>query len=771
MILIIAEKAIAGKRISEILADTTLKQKKENDAYFWEFDSPLLQKLKKNPQEKILCIPLSGHILNVDFPKKYSFWKGTDVRELARVPVEYVAEKELIVNLIKSKAKEVNTLIIATDYDREGEAIGFEAVELVQQINPKIKLLRANFSAMTKEDIEESFSNLKNIDKNLADSANTRREIDLYWGSTLTRFLSIVSGKLGKAFIGMGRVQGPTLALIVEKEKERLAFKPQPYWEINAEFMKDKETIEAQHKQGKFWDKKQAEKVYSLHTEKTGKVSAISKKEKILKRPVPFNTTNFLRAATNLGYTAASAMNVAESLYQKGFISYPRTDNQTYPPTLKLSKILSELAQIPAYKKYADYLLSKKKLEPTAGKETKDHPPLHPVSKPNNLNQQESKIYDLIARNFMAVLGDDAKVLSTSIEILVKDEPFIAHGLIFIEKGWKEIYTYSKTEENTLPSIDEGEILNLKKMELTEKETKPPARYSQGALLKKMEELNLGTKATRPEIIQKLLYRHYINGSSSLEPTELAFALIDSLKKHDIGIINPEMTAHLETEMDKIAEGKLPKEKTVLESQDLLVKELERLFEHKEYIGSEIKSASDSNATVGSCTNKECKGKLVIRYSRFGKRFIGCNAYPKCTNTFPLPQKGLVQTTDKICEICSAPMVKVIAGRRAFEMCINMDCSSKDEWKKKMEEKKAAQELAIKNQNSSESVSANSETDSPKDEIMEELLKPKRKRILKNKKPKGKTIKEKTPKEKKPKSSSSKSTLKKPKENKKPKSI
>ncbi len=687
MIVIIAEKAIAGKRISEILADGTLKSKKEDNAYFWEFDSPLLDKLKKNPKEKIVCIPLSGHILNVDFPKKYSYWQATDVRELAKAPVEYIAEKEDIVNLIKKKAKDIHTLIIATDYDREGEAIGLEAVELVKELNPKVKVLRANFSAITKEDIEEAFSHLTTLDKNLADAANTRREIDLYWGSTLTRFLSIVSGKLGKAFIGMGRVQGPTLALIVEKEKERLAFKPTPYWEIYAKFLKKKKIISAHHKKGKFWDKAEADKVMKLKKEKEGIVSKITKREKILKKPLPFNTTNFLRAATSLGYSASSAMSYAESLYQKGFISYPRTDNQTYPPSLKIKKILKQLSQIPDYQDYVSKLLSKKKIEPSSGKKTKDHPPLHPVSKPHNLSQQEAKIYDLIARNFLATLGDDAKVLSTSVEIRLKEEPFIANGLIFIEKNWKEIYTYSKTEENILPPLEEGEVLPLKDLILESKETKPPARYSQGSLIKKMEELNLGTKATRPEIIQKLLYRGYIKGTSSLEPTKLAFALVDSLKKEKIKIVEPDMTAKLEKEMDEIAEGKMTKQKTVEDSQTLLVEELERLFKAKEKIGTEIKSAADATSVIGSCTDPSCSGKLVIRYSRKGKRFIGCNAYPKCTVTYPLPPFGLVRPTEKICELCGAPIVKLIRGRRSFEMCINMDCPSKEEWKKKREEK------------------------------------------------------------------------------------
>ncbi|MFH1663692.1 MAG: DNA topoisomerase I [archaeon] len=684
MKLIISEKSIAGKRIAEILGKGKTKTLFEKKAQLFEFDFS---------GEKAFVIPLRGHIEDVDFPKKFNNWTGTDLRKLVNTEIEYIPSEKAITSLLEGKAKEFSEVIIATDADREGESIGVEALDYLKKGNPKIKIKRALFSAITQKDIDDSFSSLIEVDFALADSANARREIDLIWGAVLTRFISIVSGRMGKSFLSVGRVQSPVLYLIVKREKERNAFKPEKYWEIKALLEKDKMLFEAVPKKGRFLDKKEAEKIINRKP-KTAKVLRVEKKHRIISKPIPFNTTSFLRAATSIGFSAGQAMNIAETLYQTGFISYPRTDNTKYPASLDLKKLVIETGKTKEFSVLSKKLLGQENLTASFGKESKDHPPVHPVSsaEKGKLGERSFKIYELIVRRFYATLAEEAETENLAVEFDLAEELFVSNGQRILKLGWKEFYPYSTIKEILLPSLNKGDKAEVKKLDLLAKTTQPPPRYSQGALLKLMEDLNLGTKSTRHNIIQKLFARKYILGAKAIEPTNLAFAVTDVLEKYSSKVIEPEMTSDLEKEMDLISVKNKSKEEVVAHSRDLLSVIVKDLFLHKLLIANEIKEGLSEDRIVGKCP-KCSEGNLRIIFSRNKKYFLGCTSYPDCTNSYPLPQKGKVSPTDDKCKICSMPMVSVQGKRFRFNMCIDPDCPSKDEWKKKMQEKK---ELAEK---------------------------------------------------------------------------
>jgi DNA topoisomerase-1 len=681
MILIIAEKAIAGRRIAAFLAGKQVPGTKDGNAVRFDFEKG---------GKKYTVVPLSGHIVDVDFPDSYKQWLGTDLKKLVDAEIKYQKTERNISGLLKKVAPDVDEVIIATDADREGEAIGLEALNILKEANQGVEVKRANFSAITKKDIEDAFSGLGKLDFDLAESANSRREIDLVWGAVLTRFLSLISGRLGKEFLSTGRVQGPTLALIVDREKERMAFEAKKYWVITALFEKDSKKFEAEHKKGKFWDKGEAEKAFKCGSPPLGKVSSVKKSKKTLSKPLPFNTTSFLRAATSLGLSAGRAMQIAESLYQAGYISYPRTDNSVYPKTLDLRETLKELEKVSEFKGLSSKLLEKEKLEPSAGKEAKDHPPIHPVSAvpKAKLEQQSWRVYELVCRRFMATLADDAVTENLSVEIDLNSQPFVAKGQRYLEKGWKLFYPYSKATETILPALKKGDSAKLEKLDLIGKETQPPARYSQGALIKAMSDLNLGTKSTRAETIQKLYSRRYVEGQKALIPTKIAFAVVDSLEKHESAIVKPEMTANLEKEMDLVANGKKEKDSVVSESRAFLSKALDPLLKNRNEIGSRIRNAARADSIIGPCPGKNCEGELIIRRGRSGKRFLGCTAYPKCTVTYPLPQKGSVaQIEGERCPECGNLMIKVNARRYRYKMCIDPNCKSKENWGKPKSQK------------------------------------------------------------------------------------
>ncbi len=680
MEVIITEKAIAGQRISSLLAGKQLSPKFDQKAQYFEFEKD---------GKQYWVIPLRGHITDVNFPKRYSNWIGTDLKELTKAEIEYVSSVKQITSFLSRVSSKADSVVVATDADREGEAIGAEALSAMNLVgSPKVK--RAYFSAMTQQDINHAFSNLVNFDYNLADSADARREIDLVWGAVLTRFLSIVSGSMGKEFLSAGRVQSPTLALIVQREKEILAFNPKPFWELQALFEKSSKEFEALHKKGKFWKKEEADKALECKSESHGTVTSVSKKKLRMKKPVPFNTTALLRSAANIGFTVGGAMSIAESLYQSGYISYPRTDNSAYPKTLDLRDITEKLLDVKELKPLAEKILHQKTIEPSAGKSTKDHPPICPVSavSKEKLGGKEWKIYELVCRRFLATLSEDALLESVSAEISLGQELFIARGKTILSAGWKEFYPYSKTKEVFLPELEKGETVKLNKLDLISKETKHPPRYSQGSLIKLMEQNSLGTKATRHNILQKLYARRYISGQKAITPNKIAFTVITALDKYEETIVKPKMTADLENEMDLVAAGKKGKDEVVETSRMLLLSGLEKLLTHKNDVGSELRKALRDDSIICGCTQEGCGGELVIRKARVsGKRFLGCSNYPKCTESYPLPQTGKILSTDKLCEQCGKPMIKVLNGRRSFEMCIDMNCPSKDEWKKKSAER------------------------------------------------------------------------------------
>ncbi|MFH1544621.1 MAG: DNA topoisomerase I [archaeon] len=673
MKLIISEKAIAGKRIAEILSQGKATEKTEKNARLFEFSKE---------GKPFLLIPLRGHIMDVDFPKQYSQWLGTDVQKLVMVEVEYIGTEKSIISLLKAKAPLAEEVIIATDADREGEAIGVEAIDCLKEKNPKIKITRAYFSAITPKDIQHSFSNLGEVDYNFAESTNARREIDLVWGAVLTRFISLITRRMGKEFLSVGRVQSPVLALIVKREKERNAFNQEKYWLLRALFEKDKKEFEAFHKKGRFKKKEEVEEILKKGNGK-GTVVKVIKKKRVLQKPFPFNTTNFLRAATAIGFSAGEAMNIAEHLYQQGFCSYPRTDNSVYSPNLNLIEILNELLKVNEFTPLIQEILSQKKITPSRGKETKDHPPIHPTSAANKtrLNERQWKIYELICRRFMATLAEEAVTENLSVEIDLNKEIFVANGQIILKEGWKHFYPYSVLKEVILPELSEGDSVDLKKLEMLEKMTQPPPRYSQGALIKLMEDLGLGTKATRHEIIQKLYARRYISGIKAIEPNKVGFAVIESLEKHSKKVTEPKMTAEVEREMDEIAAAKKEKKEVVDASRKVLQDIMKDLVKNKNEIAREITAALVEDAIMGDCP--ACDGRLRIVRSRNNKRFLGCTNYPKCTTTFPLPQKGRVELGKDSCKECGKPTIKVTGKRYRYTMCVDPHCKSKDGWKKK----------------------------------------------------------------------------------------
>ena len=661
--LIITEKDNTARRIASILFKDVKVLKKGVNCYH-------------SKSNNAYVVGLKGHIVEMDFPPEYNRWSEVPLKSLLNAELQKKIKEKKIANLLEELAKKVDHVTIATDYDREGELIGVEALEIIKRVNPNIKVDRARYSAITPSEIKKAFNNLSNVDFNLASSAMARQKIDLIWGAILTRLISLHSGKLGKDFLSVGRVQSPTLRLIVEREKEIKEFKPKKYWEIFAIF-KNFEKFKAKHIK-RFESKEEAKKVFERVRD--GIVKKFEKKERKEAKPSPFNTTLFLKEASKF-MSPDKAMNIAETLYMNGLISYPRTDNTVYPSSINVVKIAEMLSSI--FPKEAKIVLNQEKIVPSKGKkESKDHPPIYPtgVASKEELNKDEWRIYELIARRFLATLAPNAVWEVKNVKIDSNGEIFKALGKVLIGKGWREIYIYSKAEESYLPDLKVGEKLKLADKEIVEKETKPPSRYSTGSLIGVMERLNLGTKSTRHEIIKKLYTRKYVFGNP-LKPTQTAIAVIESLKKGAETITLPDMTAKLEKDMYEIAEGKKKEDEIVKESKEFLDKILDNI-DYKE-LSKSLKAGIKKDRVVGICPN--CGNELVLRKSRGknSKRFIGCSNYPKCNFTLPLPQNGTIYFT-KECEKHRIKKVKIKTKKGYWD--VGCPYCNYLEWKKKKKE-------------------------------------------------------------------------------------
>ena len=505
----------------------------------------------------------------------------------------------------------------------------------------------------------------------------------------LTRYLSMTSGQVGQDFLSVGRVQSPTLAIIVDRERQIDAFRPKPYWVVTAE-LEGEGRFDAEHAHGRFFVEAEAEKAHrAASAAQSGTVTSVVAKTRTDKPVPPFNTTSFLQAAGRIGISANAAMNLAESLYMRGFISYPRTDNTVYPPSLGIGEILDNLKRS-EFKPLILEIEEQEQIVPVKGPKTAtDHPPVHPVEAADRaaLKPDEWKVYELVVRRFLATLAPEAKTETLTVKVDVGAEPFQAKGTRVVEAGWRHFYPYLEIKETILPKMQVGEELKVNKVEKAKKETLPPPRWSQGSLITEMERLGLGTKATRHTIVQKLYDRSYIISNPAV-PTEVGKIVIDALERHAAIITRPEMTAQLEKDMELIATGEKSFEEVTEESKQMLRQVMEILDSKKKEIGDEIKVAIRKHNTIGKCPRDQ--GDIIVKSSRAGKRFAGCINYPECEQSYPLPQYGRLEAMGVVCPRCPSPMVRVYSkGRRPWEVCVNLHCPTRLERLAAQEKEKA----------------------------------------------------------------------------------
>jgi DNA topoisomerase-1 len=567
--------------------------------------------------------------------------------------------KSKIVTALKKDLSKASVLVLATDEDREGEAIAWhigQAVGLEKRKTQSAKrktIERIVFHEITKSAIEEALKNPREIDMDLVDAQQARRILDRLVGYKLSPFLWY---KIAKG-LSAGRVQSVAVRLVVEREREIEKFTPQEYWSVEALLQQKtanskqqtKEFIAQLIKKGdkpieklEIKNKDEADKILEDLEDAEYRVESIEKKE-AKKNPLPpFQTSTLQQAAwQKLKYPARFTMGLAQQLYENGLITYHRTDS------LNLSEQSLKSAQNFIVQNFGqEYYAGAPRQFKTKSKGAQEaHEAIRPTEPKNSpeklsatLDKKQFKLYDLIWRRFLASQMSQAIFDSTAVDIAAKNYIFRANGSIMKFDGFLKIY-HIKFSENELPPLEKNEILNLLELKPLQHFTQPPARYNDASLVKKLEELGIGRPSTYAPIISTIQARRYVekNEEKRFKPTEIGIKVNDMLAEHFPKIVDYQFTAKMEYELDEIAEGKIKWQPVIKGFYEPFIKHLDKKYKSVEKIKTEEK-------TDRICP--QCGGEIVIREGRFGK-FFACKNYPKCKFT-----EAIINSTGVDCPKC-----------------------------------------------------------------------------------------------------------------------
>ncbi|GAA8080095.1 type I DNA topoisomerase [Helicobacter pylori] len=631
-------------------------------------ESPAKAKTIKNFLDKNYeVIASKGHVRDLS-----KFALGIKIDETGFTP-NYVVDKdhkELVKQIIEL-SKKASTTYIATDEDREGEAIGYHVACL---IGGKLESYpRIVFHEITQNAILNALKTPRKIDMSKVNAQQARRFLDRIVGFKLS---SLIASKITKG-LSAGRVQSAALKLVIDKEREIKAFKPLTYFTLDAYFESHLEAQLISYKGNKLKaqeliDEKKAQEIKNELEKESYAISSIVKKSKKSPTPPPFMTSTLQQSASSLlGFSPTKTMSIAQKLYEgvatpqgvMGVITYMRTDS------LNIAKEALEEARNKILKDYGkDYLPPKAKVYSSKNKNAQEaHEAIRPTSivlEPNALKDylkpEELKLYALIYKRFLASQMQDALFESQSVVVACEKGEFKASGRKLLFDGYYKILG-NDDKDKLLPNLKENDPIKLEKLESNAHVTEPPARYSEASLIKVLESLGIGRPSTYAPTISLLQNRDYIKvEKKQISALESAFKVIEILEKHFEEIVDSKFSASLEEELDNIAQNKADYQQVL---KDFYYPFMDKIEAGKKNIISQ----KVHEKTGESCP--KCGGELVKKNSRYGE-FIACNNYPKC--------KYVKQTENandgakqELCEKCGGEMVQKFSRNGAFLACNN----------------------------------------------------------------------------------------------------
>lgn len=622
-----------------------------------------------------------GHIRDLSTSGKYGF--GVDIDNNFKPDYKIIKGKAKLVKELKKDIKDADFVYLATDPDREGEAISWHLYDTLGLKEENYD--RIVFNEITKKAVLDSFNKARKIDDNLVKSQETRRILDRIIGFRLSKLMQSKTG--GKS---AGRVQSVALKLIVDREREIEAFIPEEYFEIEAKFNDfDAKLDTYNHKKIEIKKESEAKEILSKLSN-AFKIESIDKKEKAKKSKFPFTTSTLEQeASTKLGFTSKKTMMIAQKLYEginlkdgaEGLISYMRTDSVRLSD--EFIKDTYGYIKDNYGSEYVGYVKKSNKTENVQDA----HEAIRPTNINNNpekikeyLTNDEYKLYSLIYYRALASLMKDAKVEATTVILDNNNYQFKVNGQILIFDGYLKVYSkYEDSEDKVLPDFSnyKSNVLVANTIEYTSHTTKPPARYTESKLIKEMEELGIGRPSTYAKTIDTIEERGYVKViDKKFIPTEVGIETTDKLQEFFKDIINVEYTKNMEDDLDKIAEGNMEWNKLL----DLFYKE----FEPKVEVAFKNMEKKAPEETGELCPN--CGSPLVIKQSKYGK-FTACSNYPTCKYIKSNKEEKEVKEIIS-CPKCDGKILEKKTKRgKIFYGCSNYPKCDFASWDKPIEEK------------------------------------------------------------------------------------
>ena len=606
-----------------------------------------------------------GHIRDLSTSGK----EGLGIDQEDHYKPKYVISKDKkdVVKELKAAVKEAKTVYLATDPDREGEAISWHLADVLGlDMDDDNRIV---FNEVTKDAVVDALNHPRKIDQNLVKSQETRRVLDRIIGFKLSKLLQRkIKSK------SAGRVQSVALRLIVENEREIEAFVPEEYWKIKAQFEKDEIEFTCElNKKGtkklKISNEQEALEIFNALS-KEFVIDSVKKSSKKRESKPPFITSTLQQeASSKLGFKARKTMMIAQKLYEGialedetvGLITYMRTDST------RLSDLFVESATEYIKEKYGQNYVGKVKVSKKKENVQDAHEGIRPTSAMRTpesvkeyLSADEFKLYSLIYARALASLMAPSRFDATSVVLENNNYYFNASGSVLKFDGYLRLYSpYEKQKDEILPELTEQEILESQNIEKTQHFTKPPARYSEAKLIKEMEELGIGRPSTYAMIIDTIQTRGYVElVDKTFKPTESGILTSDRLTQFFNDIINVEYTAQMEKELDDIAEG----QDDYFDAIDTFIKKFQPLLDE----ANEKMEVISPKKTGEKCP--ECGHDLVERHGRYGK-FIACENYPECK--YIKKEKVEPEFTGENCPKCGSPMVFKTGRYGKFEACSN----------------------------------------------------------------------------------------------------
>ena len=624
-------------------------------------------------ETRILVCSALGHLYTVageanersQYPVWTFSWKPKYLVERGQI------RQEKWIRAISEVSRFADKFVNACDYDLEGSLIGYTILRYACN-GMEGKAQRMKFSTLTDTELRDAYSTLApHLDFELVQAGMCRHEVDWLYGINLSRALTQSALKSSHRYLTLstGRVQGPTLSFIIERERDVQCFVPDPYWILKTTVNIDGKPVEAEFELARIGTKQEAKTIVNECNDKTGILEKIESHTSNLPPPTPFDLSTLqTEAYRHFGITPKEALKVAEHLYLDQLVSYPRTSSQKLPPKVGYQAILTGLSKLESYRSETAKLLTMRDLTPHEGdKYDPAHPAIYPTGTlPGTMDSREQKLFDLIVRRFLATFGETATRHNDKAIIKVDSHSFFVRASRIVIRGWIEFYgRYAKFEETSLPPLKVGQPIPIEEIHFEEKYTQPPPRYNQSSLLKVMEDARIGTKATRADIIQTLFDRHYITDvRRSIVATPLAFRVSEILSAYCPKIMDVEFTRELEGKIEQIELGKETREHAVQSAITYLRPIFEDLKLKEKEIGSELTSIVETMWMDKITLRVPCPkcGQTLVRLTgKNGKRFIGHKIRATCSFSLPLPPVRMAHLDflEKRCPKCSFQMIRV----------------------------------------------------------------------------------------------------------------